>query len=871
VTTEVTLPIAVSLNGTGCDSTQVGGKGTGLERLVSHGLPIPKSFAITTSAYRSFVEAQGLTRWIVNLDASSLPHPEDLSRASAEVEQVFLDGSIPEATYAAIAETVTPLLAAGTVAVRSSATSEDLGTASFAGQYRSFMGVADIDAVVESVRRCWASLWLPAARAYRRQREIDSADLAMAVILQEMVEPDWSGVGFTRDPRGVPNAMRIEMVPGLGEALVSGRVTPRDFVIRRSNLAVRSGSGQAAPVFMEDLSRMLLQVEHLLDEPQDVEWAYADGEIILLQSRPITVTGPMTILDDGFDCPVGSADTFTPSGVVEMLPGVLSPLLWTINAGMLENAFRDVVDSLGDVPIRDGRRFVARFGGRAALNLSALQDVALQLPGGSPADVEMQLLGHAASEEVDVDASDRRSSFRSQLRSRRMQSRTEDEVDVVSGAIGGILDLQVDLAALPASGLLAYQHSVRDLAWRTYSAEVAASSAATANYRSLEKLIGRWLDDGDAEEWAQRLTAGTLSQHAVGVVRTNQLRDVYKRHLANIPDLRASLLARPRSRCRDRVEELGVLGRRFLDEVDRIIRDQGSLTVYGGSTSSDHAEGVWQQLVVHAEVDSPPSPQMTREETHDALMNLMKGSRRWKTLRVLTGQIIDLRERWIRRQTNEAIHMLRLRERAKSALLSLGGEERRIILEGAGRLVKSRQLVAPEDAWLLSDREFRSMLVGTPSPPESVLHRRLSVRQECLDEGPLPARFVGSPRSAPNIDVPDASTMRGWAASPGVVVGCARIVMTIDQGGNLHGGDILVAPTTDASWTPLMLTAGGLVLEEGGPLSHGAIIAREFGLPAVLNIPRVTEALVDGETIEVDGFAGLVRRIHMETERKQAS
>lgn len=93
--------------------------------------------------------------------------------------------------------------------------------------------------------------------------------------------------------------------------------------------------------------------------------------------------------------------------------------------------------------------------------------------------------------------------------------------------------------------------------------------------------------------------------------------------------------------------------------------------------------------------------------------------------------------------------------------------------------------------------------------------------------------------------------------------------MTIDQGGNLHGGDILVAPTTDASWTPLMLAAGGLVLEEGGPLSHGAIIAREFGLPAVLNIPRVTEALVDGETIEVDGFAGLVRRIDAETEREK--
>jgi pyruvate,water dikinase len=285
--------------------------------------------------------------------------------------------------------------------------------------------------------------------------------------------------------------------------------------------------------------------------------------------------------------------------------------------------------------------------------------------------------------------------------------------------------------------------------------------------------------------------------------------------------------------------------------------------VYGGEAWEESPDAVWKQLAMHASDGMPPAHAWAREETYRALMDLIKGSRRWNTLRLFTGQIIDLRERWLRRQANETIQLLSLRERAKGAILSLGGEERRIILEGARRLVESRELVAPEDVLLLSSGEFRAMLLGSPTPPDAVLFRRLSVRQRCLTKGLLPPHFVGSPGNAPSTAVPESSILTGWAASPGIVAGQARVVMSVEQGGRLRAGDILVAPTTDASWTPLMLTAGGLVLEEGGPLSHGAIVAREFGLPAVLNIPRITAAIEDGEMIEVDGFAGVVRRTEL--------
>jgi pyruvate,water dikinase len=665
--------------------------------------------------------------------------------------------------------------------------------------------------------------------------------------------------------------MRIEIVPGLGEALVSGHVTPHDFFVRRSNLMIDGADGRSAPDFMESLARMLLQVEYLLDAPQDVEWAYEQGALTLLQARPITVSGPMTAFDDGFDRPVGGGDAFTPSGVVEMLPGVVSPLLWTINSVMLENAFRDVVSSFGDVVIDPDRLFVGRFGGRAALNLSALSDVADQVPGGSAGDVEAQFLGEVDADTPDEERQRDTAPLRLMMRARRAQAHMEDEVDIVTDATSGILDLQVDVSALPASELVAYQHAIRDVAWRTYSAELAASSSAVGSYQALVATLCRWLDDSDAQEWAQRLTAGALADYAVGVVRMNELRDVCNRYMVRIPDLGSALMSTPVSRVRDRIADLGTEGRKFLSEVDAIVGLHGARAMYGGATWGESPDAVWTQLATYATGDNQPAPAAATEETYGTLMGLIKGSKRWTTLRVLTGQIIDLRERWLRRQTNETIHLLSLRERAKGALLSLGGEERRIILEGAKRLVASRQLLAPEDVFLLSDAEFRLMLLGSPGPPEAVMFRRLAVQQRCVGEGLLPRRFVGSPGSAPSTSVPATATLEGWAASPGIVKGCARVVISIEQGSSLQPGDILVAPTTDASWTPLMLAAGGLVLEEGGPLSHGAIVAREFGLPAVLNIPRVTEAIADGETIEVDGFAGVVRRLERAPKSAEAS
>jgi pyruvate,water dikinase len=219
-----------------------------------------------------------------------------------------------------------------------------------------------------------------------------------------------------------------------------------------------------------------------------------------------------------------------------------------------------------------------------------------------------------------------------------------------------------------------------------------------------------------------------------------------------------------------------------------------------------------------------------------------------------------LRVRWLRRQVGEASRFLRLREQAKAALLMLGGEERRVIVEASRRLVASSQLETADDVELLSDTELTRMVLGAPQPPTAELFRRRTVRAQCLAGRNLPVTLIGAPDFTPTVLDPRALTLEGWAASPGVVEGTARVLDSLADGGRMARGDVLVAEATDPSWTPLLLVAGGLVLEEGGPLSHGAIVAREFGVPAVLNVPGAASLIADGEQVEVDGFAGVVRR-----------
>jgi len=517
-----------------------------------------------------------------------------------------------------------------------------------------------------------------------------------------------------------------------------------------------------------------------------------------------STAGFPTSFDDGFDTKLPPGDTFTPHGVIEMLPGVVPPLLWTINAPMLENAFRTVFTELGADPPALSRPLVARTRGRAALNLSALCRVAESLPGGDPLEVERQYLGCTITPGLCEGGSRSRWHLLAAIRSRVAHRRIVDEVELISTAAHAIARIDIDVSTLSVSRLAAYRQRIRDLAWRGYAAEVGASSAAGATYRALEILLERWLPDDSAATWAQRLTS-----HAIDREGPNP----------GPPP--------PRSR-----------------------------SIYG--------DEVWVGNYSTGPTSlSSPADDEGQGEPNRVVLGLLKRDKRWRRIRLLTGQVIDLRARWLRRQVDETRRFISLRERAKGALLVLGGEERRIIDEAADRLVASGQLPDASSVEYLSDSELHDMLFWAREAPEGSIERRSRAEMRCRQMEPLPDWFGGS-AAGEDVRPSSSSALIGLGTSPGSATGSARIVTSPTDGARLRGGDILVAHSTDPSWTPLFSRVAGVILETGGTLSHASIVARDLGIPAVLRVPWATRLIGDGDQVEIDGTTGKVEIIGRE-------
>lgn len=845
------------LDGSGHSNEEVGGKGAGLDKLIAAGLPVPEATVLTAGAYHLAVAEHSLQLLIADLRTSALPAPDHIAAECAAIERTFLTAPLPDDVFAAINRIGEEMLPRGPLAVRSSATAEDMSGASFAGQYLTVTGVSGIDGLERAVRRCWASLWMPAARAYRRRQQISDGHLSMAVVIQTMVDPIWSGVAFTTDLDGGSHLVRVEAVRGLGEALVAGRVTPSDYTIRKDTLEV-VGSGGAQPLgFLEELGRLAVELERREQAPQDIEWAYTENGLTLLQIRPITRTDVVANHPDRLDTEPDPDAVYTPHGVIEMLPNVIPPLLWTINAPMLENAFRATLADLGGRTPDRSRRIVSRFRGRAALNLSGLAEIAESLPGGSAAEVERQYLGHTLSD--DRPPGRRRAPVLAVLRARKAHNRIVDDVALISAASRGLNSIRLDLRTLPVRRLVAYRQRIRDLAWRGYTAEVGASSAAAASFQGLEALLARWMPECEAAEWAQRTTSGALARSAVGAARAKVLADVITNHAT---DAVKAAIAGGVGDLKARIAAIDPDGPPFLAALDDAVNAMGSRAMYGDVTWAEDDWWIWRQLQLLL-IPRPPSGEDEEDDELADLCHRLSDRRRWRSIRVLTGQFIDLRLRLLRRQVRDTIRFLELREQAKNALLVLGGEERRIIREAADRLTTSGMLAHPDRVELLTDTELDAMLFGRCQAGGPDLRARQQLTQFQAGSPPLPDWFTGDPDRAEPAPVSPAHRLEGWAAGPGRAEGTACIIRSLADGTRLKRGNVLVAHATDPSWTPLLLTAGAVVLETGGPLAHAAIVAREFGLPAVLNVPSATRLLHDGELVEVDGTLGTITRIDM--------
>jgi len=779
--TSVDAPPVVQLPAPDAALTAViGGKGRGLDRMLRAGLPVPPSAAITTQAYRQFADGPDIQAVIDQARRISVP--------AGTVDQAFLAAPLQPELAGQIAAAARDLGRGGPIAVRSSASVEDTASLSFAGQYHSSLGVDSTDpaAVLRAVRLTWASLWHPAPCAYRRTWGIRDEVAMMAVVLMPMVDARMAGVLFTLDPATSVPRMRIEAVSGLADVLVSGERTPTVWLVSREP---PTGLPADAPVPLAELTDLGHRAEQALGPAQDIEWAWDGGRVWLVQSRPITTL----TAGDGCDSPPSSAELMS-MGLDEMLPGVLPPLVWDVNAFLVEEALRHVFDVLGANPEEQSSgpgTIVKRVRGRAAVDLDLFKAVATALPGVSEQDLEHEYFGTPVA--TGPSAGRRHWSPLRDLRVFLARQRAITEAETVLVAVAEVARVAPLVSDLDDLALLSYRLRLLDLGARAMAAELAVAAGAAAAYRRLEHFLARFLSDREAVLAAQDLTTGA------GV-------------------------AYPLS-------------------------ELSSRSVFGGPT--------WRETGIAPAAPGEaawPDRAADRQRIRDGIEARLRRHPRWRRVRALTGQVIDVQLRSLRAATNDAATGLARRERVKAAVLAVGGRVREVHLELGRRLHTSGVLPDLADVDLLRDAELRRAVTGR-APPTGLLTVRRRWLERYEHAGPLPQRFIGMPPLSP-VQAPPGQVLSGWAASGGQHTGLARVLVD-PQPAMLEPGDVLVARTTDAAWTPAFVVAGAIVVERGGPLSHAAVLARELGLPAVLNVTGAADFL-DGRIVTVDGDRGRV-------------
>lgn len=855
-----TASFVVSLDGAGHESALIGGKGAALDRLIGLGFVVPETIAITTEAYDRFVQHPELDAFLRRIHDEKVPEGDEVDRSRAEVDAQFLAAPMPPEILDCLARAIDQVPWDGPWAVRSSATAEDLSDASFAGQYSSFLDISAAG-LERAIRLVWASLWHPAPRQYRKFRSVEDDRLSMAVVVMRMLRPSHAGVMFTSDPMGRTNNLRIELVEGLAEALVSGDVTPEVLMIDKAD----PGTSVAGREFLSDLVAVGHRAERTLGCPQDIEWAVDGGHLFVVQARPITTSAEVRTTDDGFDSAHTDNTLFTTGGIAEMLPGHVGPRLWTLNRRLLDEGLRllfrrlDATSPLLDDP---DSPLLARFHGRVALNLDAMKSAAASIPGGSSEELEHQYFGDMSSAAPAPSVQTSFASMRQGARMLRVRSAMALESEIVLQVVDAIVAADIDLDGLSDGQLLTLRARLVHFGARAMAAEIGIAAMATASYRSVENFLAHHLDaDDNVTTATQAMTSGSGASRRGSLAL--DLAPLAAR-LTDCADLQPAVLERDWQRAKPLLES-SEAGRQLVADFESRLRRAGSTAVFGGSTWNDAPELAWLTMIRPTEDDEQADAR--RFEARRQVEKRLTSHPAWKYSRVVSGQVLDARKHFLRREAAEAAAFLDRRELSKAAVLRVGGVVHRVDEEIGRRLVLADRLESAEDIDLLDNFEPADLFTGSgPSLEQLATRRRRG--SAASQSGSIPRVFRGSPGPATIVPVA-GDNLPGWAASPGRYEGPARLI-TEPGGQALRRGDVLVASTTDASWAPLFMIAGAIVVEEGGPLSHAAIVARELGVPAVVNVPGIVQRVAadpDGLNIVVDGTTGqLVLRRRTGTE-----
>jgi phosphohistidine swiveling domain-containing protein len=868
---------------------EAGGKAANLGELVRAGLPVPPGFCVTTAGYREVARDAAVQAAIAAVAATPVTDAAGLQATAERVRAALLAAPVPEALVRAC-EAAYAGLADGeaVVAVRSSATAEDLPDASFAGQQDTLLGVRGAAAVMAAIRKCWASLFTDRAVAYRAPRGIDPRGVELAVVVQALVPASVAGVLFTANPlTGQRRAAVIDASPGLGEAVVSGAVNPDHFeldvrgaVVRRRigdkrvriDADAEGGTRRAAVAASDEacvseaelraLVELGREIEAHFGAPQDVEWALdEERRPWILQARPITTLYPIPADAPTSDEPLAVYLNFN------VAQGVLRPL-----TPMGLHGFRvmmgRVVSRVGfECPPLVGPAFVHAAGHRLLVDIGA----ALRHPVGRRVVLAVFSRMEARSAAVVrwLVEEDPRLAVRPASRlaligaALRGAWRTRAPVNVVRGWIDPAAARERVWAA--AGQALAFGETGGDV--RPESLYAAAERLLLRGMpvvflTAMPTMVAGML----ALQAARRLLRGIAAPEEIEVT----LRAL-PHNPTTIMDLELWAVSRavaedPAAVAEVRGADQDALARRFAaGTLPAALQTAlaGFLGRYGARGVAEidigvarwgedprHVLGAICNYLAQADPERAPDLQFARAgAAAEAMVETLVARAR------ASGRV---RGRLVRLAFSRVRALVGMREAPKFCLVQVFARVRALLL-GIGEQLAARGVFArADDVFMLTLPEVKSALAGV-DVGELVRGRRVSFGRE-LARRHLPRVLLSDgtdAEAALAATRPAGGGICGTPASAGRVTGPARVILD-PVGARIEPGEILVAPSTDPGWTPLFLTAGGLVMEMGGAMSHGAVVAREYGIPAVVGVALATGRIVSGQIVTVDGNAGTV-------------
>ncbi|MEM7362446.1 MAG: PEP/pyruvate-binding domain-containing protein [Pseudomonadota bacterium] len=875
---------------------KVGGKGRSLMVLKgSSSCDVPPGFVVCADAYRDFVATHGVQEQLMTLAKPAIDTQQqlDFESASRAIAELLLSLPVPNEIIEAVRTAYNELVSDNgrdAVAVRSSANAEDLPDLSFAGQQETFLNISGADDVLEAVRNCWASLWTPQAMRYRHEMGIEPDLVAMAVVVQTMVPADVAGVLFTANPAtGERGEMVLTANPGLGEAVVSGQVTPDTFLIDRETgtvsetivgtkeqMVVADGaSGTRTDVVPDDVReraclspgqiQTLKDIAHQIEDlfeggPQDIEWAMVGDACHILQARPITNLPPPPLTVEW--TPIPGAQLLKRQ-VAENMPQPLSPL------------FEDMYLK----SIFDTQKWPEGFEWQGNLTKNWMKNFVVITMNGY---AYQPIYFDSSKDWQKFVKAEKTQSWWQQLKNALVRPWYLSEVQEPGFSQWLLATLSKTVRTfrrfpgivtwerqqLP-DYLASIEHWKQLDAANATSEELlegmqALSTAEVMYWHALRSVIGTAkLTDGPFQAFLEEHAAGQgfisgtfLSGFPSRTLDAESMMGEIAHRIRSHPSLREVVLMTPASRVMDALRQHPE-GGSVLGEIQSYLQTYGR-QVFDLDFVEPTLEEAPEPFIVNlkAQVRSPGRDlkarqrevRVNRRRQFRAALRFFKGRQRIEFIRMYLTARVNYPAR------EEALFYMGLAwSTFRPFALTLGQ-----------RLVDAGILLCPDDVFYLRLDDLRR---GVAEPAScagfagEVADQQL-LREQRMRLAPPPAipplKEDNSPFAAQRDNTGSEHILRGFAVSPGKVTGEARVIMSPADFDEMRPDTILVCPLTTPAWTQLFPHAKGLVTDIGSILAHGSIVAREYGIPAVLGIGDATQRIRTGQMIEVDGDQGVV-------------